>query len=208
MFCRRKTMKILYLCIIFLYASGSMAVNLKEFQATVARGEAAQIRTQFDDIMKSDSPELLMRARSTLMSALPASPQRDAMMTQALEKTLTLTAATPKDTMWVANAHYIKAQTLTSAEQQFNHLKQATLLGHDKAPEEMALLIAKKQPDKARDLLTLSLMRGNYHAAATYAKLDGSHAKKAELVRILEEMAAKGDTRARRTLNEIRKEPI
>jgi hypothetical protein len=206
MFCKRYVMKLTMICALWLCASNAIAINLKEFQQTVQRADAAKIRTEFDEILQSDSPELLMRARATLLHALPETTARDQMVMQALDKTLTLTAATPKDTMWIANAHYIKAQLLTEPKEKFDHLKQATLLGHDKAPEEMAVLIAKNQPEKAKELLSLSLMRGNYGAAVTYAKLDGTTAKKAELIQILESMASKGDSRAKRTLNEMRKE--
>jgi hypothetical protein len=202
-------MKILSLWMLAtLFALPASAINLQEFQQVIQRGEAQRISHAFEEVLKSDSPELIMRARATLMHSLPDTLQRTEMLERALEKTLTLTPVNAKDTLWVANAHYIKAEQMAEPEEKFNHLKEATLLGHDKAPEEMASLIASKQPEKARDLLKLSLLRGNYGAAITYARLDGNPAKKAELVRILQDMASKGDGRARRTLNELKKEPL
>ncbi len=184
-------------------AQPALAVNLREFKHSLQVGDVAKIKDDFAAIIASKSPELIMKSRASLLQQLPESAARSAMLQQSLDVVMHLEPQDRTQALLVASAQFIAAQELPDGERKRELLDAASRLGHDKAPEQLATIIAREDPEKAADLLRLSVMRGNYSAAITYAKLQQDPRKKDEVRRILQRLAQKGDKRAVRALQQM-----
>ncbi len=187
-----------------IFASPTFAINLREFKRDLQVGDATKINADFAEIIASKSPELIMKSRTAMLQQLPESKARTAMLQQCLEVASHLEPQNREQALMVASAQFITAEQLADGEYKRKLLDSASKLGHDKAPEQLAMLIASEQPEKADDLLRLSVTRGNYMAAVTYAKLQKNPQKIKQLRLILEKLARNGDKRAVRALQQMR----
>ncbi len=207
-------MRILYFllicaCLVAIVPNSSNAMTLPEFiKAAKAAGDKESLMQAVASVNATNSPELIVQSERSIAKDEGNTANEIVARLRLLNHATAMTPRSRDEALWVSRAQYDLAKFYLNGKVKKKEaktlLEKSTYYGHPKAPERLAKLVMKKKTDKARELLRLSISRGNISAGLLLADIENDSALRADAIRQLKAKQKSGDKAAASALRKYK----